>query len=90
MRKKFARESHEINQKTLLAPLLTHVNKYSMRTVYDIIDTATGERVVEGLNSYDEAYYTSESIAQEGQTLAVVERTKYTVKPGFGRDPDLH
>lgn len=68
-----------------------HVNKYSMRTKYDIIDSATGERVVEGLNSYDEAYYTSESIGHDtGQTLVVVERTEYTVRPGFGRDPDLH
>ena len=65
-------------------------HKYSMRTVYDIVDSSSSERVVEGLSTYEEAWMTCESIAQPEQTLLVVERTEYTVKPGFGRDPDLH
>lgn len=56
-----------------------------MIKLYDVINSEG--TVVETLYSYEEAH---EYVAQTDPTLTIVEREKSSVKPGFGRDPDLH
>lgn len=56
-----------------------------MIKLYDVVNREG--TVIETLNSYEEAH---EYIAQTDPSLEIVEREKSSVKPGFGRDPDLH
>ena len=56
---------------------------------YDIVLKAD-DTVVASMSSQEEAYTVACNYNLDPSDYTIVERTEYTVRPGFGRDPDLH
>ena len=61
-------------------------------TLYRIYDHTQKQTLANGIEDYEFALQTLELYALElpGHELELETYTKNTVKPGFGRDPDLH
>ena len=61
-------------------------------TLYRIYDHTQKETVANGIDSYEFALQTLELYRLElpGHELELEPYVHNTVKPGFGRDPDLH
>ena len=61
-------------------------------TLYRIYDHTQKETLANGIDNYEFAQQTLELYKLEfpGNELELETYTKNTVKPGFGRDPDLH
>jgi len=59
---------------------------------YRIYDTALGTILANAISSLEQATETLYflSLDDPNRTLAIEKYTKSLVKPGFGRDPDLH
>ena len=61
-------------------------------TLYRIYDHTQKETLANGIDNYEFALQTLELYTLEfpGNELELETYAKNTVKPGFGRDPDLH
>lgn len=58
-------------------------------TLYDVVHTQTSEVILEGLGSYEEATEAAFSMNLEHSDYQIIQRKVSTIRPGFGRDPDL-
>jgi hypothetical protein len=63
-----------------------------MITLYRIIDETTNTIVAESMSSREHAYETLTfyTLDYPTHTFAIESYSRSSVKPGFGRDPDLH
>ena len=63
-----------------------------MITLYRIYDATDNEILADGISDYAQAHETVElyRLQYPHNKLEVETYTKSQVKPGFGRDPDLH
>ena len=63
-----------------------------MITLYRIYDATDNEILADGISDYAQAQETIElyRLQYPQNELEVETYTKSSVKPGFGRDPDLH
>ena len=63
-----------------------------MITLYRIYDATDNEILADHIDSYEQAHETLQLylLQYPQNTLEIEQYTKSSVKPGFGRDPDLH
>ena len=62
--------------------------KYSTMVTYYHIENKEGTRIYENIPDLSQAQEVIMQLGIDG--YRIIEETRSTVKPGFGRDPDLH
>jgi len=63
-----------------------------MIVLYRIYDHSDKNTLANGISDYDHAWTILDFLQKDlpNNSLEIEKYTKSTVKPGFGRDPDLH